>query len=236
MLRRTFCSALLGAVVALRHALPHVVSPAYAAEPARDPLQDGSESTHRRTGDVVEAAYYGELTAHLHYISFARVARLEGYPNIAYLFSALSVSELIHAERFREVLVGLERSPEKTRELVLRVASTRENLETAAHREIEKIDLIYPQFVKRLGAGNHAEALLYSGYAWESHKQHRDQIAEIRRWVGTFFDAVARRIEDRDDRYFICVECGSTVNELPEEDCPICRQSADKYREVNREG
>lgn len=82
---------------------------------------------------------------------------------------------------------------------------------------------------------SHAEALRYRGYAWEFHKQHRDQIAELRRWAGTFSDTVARRIEDRDDRHFICGECGSTVTALPPADWLICRQSVDRYREVKRE-
>jgi len=69
-------------------------------------------------------------------------------------------------------------------------------------------------------------------FAWESEKQHRDLIIKIQKAVSNWFRLVISRIEGKSARYFVCQVCGSTLTEIPENHCPICNHSNDKYTEV----
>ena len=69
-------------------------------------------------------------------------------------------------------------------------------------------------------------------YAWSSEQQHRDKIKQILRWAPAFFEKVARTIDEKTGRYFICQICGSTVNAVPAATCPICKFPSTHYRGI----
>ena len=56
------------------------------------------------TTDVLKDAYVSEMIASTHYSGFCRKAVEEKFPNMAYLFSAFSISEKIHADNYRRIL------------------------------------------------------------------------------------------------------------------------------------
>lgn len=229
--RRRFFRRVAEGVVAL--SIPSTVF-ARDTRMVDEAAENGGPGTHPETVKVMEAAYYAELVAHLHYQVFSRIALVEGYSNIAYLFVALGTSEFVHASKFKTVLSDLAAEPGDMSPLTLNTSTTKANLEKAARNELEKIDVMYPSFVSRIQPEGHKDSLRYSAYAWESHKQHRHHIQKIERWVGSFFGAVAKRLERQTGPFFVCTNCGSTVTELPVDACQICHDHVHLHTEIAR--
>jgi rubrerythrin len=166
------------------------------------------------------------------YIEFGRKARDDGYRGIAYLFTAFAASEAIHASNFEKILLRLNAEVAPIQKPAVRVGSTRENLKMAVDEEIDSIDDFYPKLLDQLKPEGHEDAISSVRYAWASEQQHRDKIRQIQRWSGTLFERVAKTIDQTTGQYFVCQICGSTLNAIPAERCPICKQPAAHYRRI----
>lgn len=184
---------------------------------------------------VLKKSFANEVAAHRRYSAFAKKARAEGYPNIAYLFVGLACSEKIHARNFKKVLADLGVTVKEVFQSEIDISSTKENLKSACYVELKEIDHIYPSCIERAKKEGHADAVRNFKYAWESEKQHRDLIEKIQSGTGIFFGALTKKIEGTPVEYFVCQTCGSTVVELPKEHCPICTGSQGTYRKISKE-
>lgn len=183
------------------------------------------------TVTALHERYADEVTAHRQYGAFAREAHDEGYPAIAHLFRGLAASEAVHAANFARLLRELDEVP-ATPLVDFEIRSTRENLQQAATVEAEEIDREYPAILERVNAEQHEEAIRFINYAWKAEQQHRDLILKIKKAASWYFGMLASKIEGSPTRYYVCQICGSTVNELPGSQCPICDHPPDQYREV----
>ncbi len=171
-----------------------------------------------------------ETAAHHRYVEFGRHAKLEGYRGLAYLYTALATSELIHAQNYTRVLATLGELISESEVAPIPLGTAKENLIYAAERELDSIEETYPALLRAIDAERHADAIAVVRHSWASHKQHLDIIEKIQRWSPSFFESVARKIDEKTDHYFVCQVCGSTVTELPEDACPICKEPSSKYR------
>jgi len=185
------------------------------------------------TVDVLKAAYVSEMMAHRHYVGFCRKAVEERYPNLAYFFRALAMSEKIHGDNYKRILAALNGGLEEP-ELEIIVGNTKANLGSAAEKELLKIRKTYPDFLARLEKESHDEAVIHCMYSWKSHRQHEQKINEIRKYWKLFFGSVARRIESLKLDFHVCEICGSTVDEPPKTPCEICNYPASYYQKVPR--
>ena len=170
-----------------------------------------------------------EMAAHFRYAQFSRKADQEGYKGIAYMFTALATSEVIHAQNYDRLLVLLGAAIDKHEAPALDISDTKANLISAANAEVNAIENVYPDILEDLRAEDHSETLRHVGYAWKSHRQHRDIIEKIQKWSPDFFETVAKRIDEQTDRYFVCQICGSTLYEIPDSKCPICEYPSTHY-------
>lgn len=151
---------------------------------------------------------------------------------MAYLFAAFAASEWVHASNFGKILTQLNVELAPIARPAIQAGTTRDNLIRAANGEMSSIEAFYPKLLEQLRPEGHADAMAMVQYAWDSEKQHRDRIAQIQRWTGTFFEQVARTIDDKTGRYFICQICGSTVNAVPAGHCPVCKFPPTHYRGI----
>jgi rubrerythrin len=174
----------------------------------------------------------GERKAYTRYRVFGRDAAEEGYQGIAYMFGAISLSELIHAQNYNRVLVSLGRRREEPAEVLPVIGTTKENVIAAMEAEIATIDEVYPAILAGVQKDELAIALRNVQYSWASHVQHRDTLEKIRRYSPDHFETVARRIDDATDRYFLCQICGSVQTEIPADHCSICEQDPANYSYV----
>jgi rubrerythrin len=191
-----------------------------------------AQSKYPETISVLQTLYLDEIQAFNDYQAYAKKAASEKYPNIARLFITLSTSESIHARNFKKVLSNIGAEAEEVPGFEPKVSSTRKNLRLATAVELEEIDNKYPQFIKQITPENHAEAIQYITYAWESEKQHRELLKKIKSGTGIFFGLLTQKIEGSPSPYFVCQNCGSTLSEIPEATCPICGGPPAKYTEI----
>lgn len=185
------------------------------------------------TIEILKEAYWAERIANRHYDEYCRKALLDNYPNIAYLFSALSISEKIHADNYQKLIFSLGSKIEK-KEIRVSLAATKKNLNIAALRELEKINIFYPKVFKELSSESHDQAVLNCMYSWKSHQQHEKMINDIKKYSGFLFRLLAKKIENMNPNYFVCEICGSTIDEKPEQPCIICNYPDSHYKNLKR--
>jgi len=178
-------------------------------------------------------AYRSEMMANRHYLSYCQKALSENYPNIAYLFSSLAVSEKIHADSYLELILSLGSSLEST-DFPVSISTTKTNLNTAAIKELDKINEFYPEIFKKLSTESHDQAIIDCMYSWKSHQQHEMMINKIKKYSGFFFGSLARKIESMDPNYYVCEICGSTIDENPITPCEICNYPSSHYTKLDR--
>lgn len=180
---------------------------------------------------ALQQRYADEVIAHQRYGAYARHAFDEGYPAIAHLFKTLAASEAVHAKNFSRLLHELGQQPVAP-SVQVESGSTREHLREAATVEAQEIDQEYPAILERIEAEQHTEAIRFITYAWQAEQQHRELILKIKKGASWFFGMLVSRIEGSPTRYHVCRVCGSTVSELPSDQCPICSHLPEDYREV----
>lgn len=187
------------------------------------------------TISVLKKTYQEETKASRAYLEFSQKAHQESYPEIAYLFNALSLSESIHAGNARKLLEELRVKVAEIPKQEIKVRSTQENLHEAATNELNEIDRIYPELLQKIKPEGHAGAHRIITYAWESEKQHRDLIKKIKTVSGVSVTVVSRELKRTSMEtpdYFVCQVCGSTLTELPPDSCPICKSPVSHYKKV----
>ena len=192
-----------------------------------------TDSRYQLTLNILKEAYWAEIIANKHYTGYCQKALTENYPNIAYLFSALSISEKIHAHNYLELISSLGSTLE-TKEIPLSIADTKTNLNVAAGRELDKINRFYPDILDKLSSESYDQAVIDCMYSWKSHKQHNKIINNVKKYSGIFFRPLADKIERMNPNYYVCTICGSTINEKPAIPCEICNYPLFHYKKLNR--
>ena len=204
------------------------------------PFQKKSSASDNRpsilypeTISVLKLAFNSEMTAHTNYLSYSEKATAEKYPNIAYMFKAFAFSEKIHAENYNKILNGLNTktifSP-----ILINVDDTQSNLSKAAQKELEKIEITYPRFLKEIESEGYDEAIKNLIYSWKSHRQHEEKIKKIHKYASYFFGSVATEIESMTLEIHVCEVCGSTIEKAPTSTCDICNKAPSNYIKIDR--
>jgi rubrerythrin len=123
----------------------------------------------------LEAALAGESQAHIKYRYFAKMARAEGFEEVARHFEHTADQELLHAWGHLELLVG---KPD-----------TRKCLEMAIEGETYEFTTMYPEFLA--GAKNEQEIAEYKEQIAES-KEHAEEFAAVLAKAEKRFAALAK--------------------------------------------
>ena len=185
-----------------------------------------------KTIKFLQVAHKREIAMYRQYVEFGRKAKVEGYRGIAYLCAAFATAELIHAQNFAKILSRLDVEIVPVSKAQMKVSSTRDNLMKAANDEIDDIDSFYPGMINHVNSEGVQDAITFAAFTWESEKQHRDVLMKIQRWAAWFYEKVAKTIDEKTDQYFVCQICGSTMDEIPPDKCPICHFSVEHYRKI----
>ena len=127
----------------------------------------------------LESALAGESQAHLKYRYFAKLARAEGFEEVARHFEHTADQELLHAWGHLELLVGKP--------------TTKECLEMAIEGETYEFTTMYPEFLAE--AKNEQETAEYKDQIAES-REHAEQFAAVLARAEKRFAALAK-IEKR---------------------------------------
>ena len=113
----------------------------------------------------LESALAGESQAHVKYRYFARIAREEGYEDVARHFEHTADQELKHAWGHLELLIG--------------TPTTKECLEKAIEGETYEFTTMYPTFQGQASDEMYDHAVKEFGEQIEESKEHAAQFAEV---------------------------------------------------------
>jgi len=130
----------------------------------------------------LEAAFAGESQAHTKYRYFAKIAREEGYEEVAQHFEHTADQELLHAWGHLELIVGQP--------------STRECLEKAIEGETYEFTQMYPQFESIAVAEGDVNAANEARQQIAESREHAEQFAAVLAKAQKRFAALAR-VEQR---------------------------------------
>ena len=126
----------------------------------------------------LESALAGESQAHIKYRYFARLARAEGFEDVAKHFEHTADQELLHAWGHLELLIGKP--------------TTKECLQKAIDGETEEFTYMYPTMLKEaIEEGNTAAAAEAEEQIAES-KEHAAQFAQVLAKAEKRFAALAK--------------------------------------------
>ena len=130
----------------------------------------------------LEAALAGESQAHVKYRYFAKIARDEGFEDVAKHFEHTADQELLHAWGHLDLLIGKP--------------NTRQCLEMAIEGETYEFTQMYPQFKTIAEHEGNLEAAIEAQHQIDESKEHAEQFSEVLKKAEKRFAALAK-IEQR---------------------------------------
>jgi len=113
----------------------------------------------------LESALSGESQAHIKYRYFAKIAREEGFEDVARHFEHTADQELLHAWGHLELLIGKP--------------TTKECLEKAIEGETYEFTTMYPDFKRAAELEGNVNAALEASVQIEESKEHAEQFAAV---------------------------------------------------------
>lgn len=113
----------------------------------------------------LESALAGESQAHIKYRYFAKIARAEGFEDVAKHFEHTADQELQHAWGHLELLIGKP--------------STKECLEKAIEGETYEFTTMYPDFKRAAELEGNTKAAFEANHQIEESKLHAVQFGEV---------------------------------------------------------
>ena len=135
----------------------------------------------------LESALAGESQAHIKYRYFARIAREEGFEDIAKHFEHTADQELKHAWGHLELLIGKP--------------STAECLHKAIEGETYEFTVMYPDFEREAIFEGNNEAALEARLQSDESREHAQQFADILAKAEKRFAAL-KKVEERHARAY----------------------------------
>ncbi len=169
-------------------------------------------------------AFIGESQARNRYSFYAKIAKKEGYEQIASIFLETAEQEKVHAKRLFEHIQELKKD---NNEIIVKTIApsiyktTEENLQAAIDGETYEFEEMYPEFAKiarEEGLDEIAKRLEAIAIAENHHRERYQKILDQFK-AGTIFKK-DKKIQ------WICRECGYVhEGEEPPEECPSCNHS-----------
>lgn len=130
----------------------------------------------------LESALAGESMAHIKYRYFAKLARAEGFEDVAKHFEETADQEIKHAWGHLELLVG---KPD-----------TRKCLELAIEGETHEFTTMYPQYERQAKAEHNIEAVKEFNEQGRESNEHAQQFKKVLELAQKRFNAL-KKVEER---------------------------------------
>jgi len=187
----------------------------------------------RKTAENLAKAFAGESMARNMYISFSKIAKKEGFEQIAAAFQLTADNEREHASWTSKLINALSAgAAEKFDEIKIdatvstSLGNTAANLRAAIDGELHEATTMYPEFAdvaESEGLPEVAKRLRAIGVAEAHHAEnYKKMLAQVE--AGTFFKK-EQKVE------WVCRECGYVhiAEEAPER-CPACDRDRAYYQ------
>lgn len=183
---------------------------------------------------VLTQAFIGESQARNRYHFYSKIAKKEGYIQIASIFAMTADQEKEHATwlfKMIQDIKGDKNEIEVTATAPLVLGDTKENLKAAIEGEMYEKDIMYPDFAKIvLEEGNEGFAKRLESIAI-SEGHHAERYGKLLKVLedGTIF-------KKQEPVVWVCAECGYVhVGMEPPKVCPACAHPQGYYYLMNEE-
>jgi Rubrerythrin len=178
-------------------------------------------------------AFAGESMARNRYTMFAKIAKKEGFEQIAEVFLMSADNEREHASWLFKLISQLQTKAGISGEKIVIEAevptvcgTTEENLKTAIAGENYEHTQMYPDFARvadEEGLPDIAQRLLAIAKAEEHHENRYQKVLEVVE-AGAVFEKAA-------DSWWVCRECGYIhFGKIPPAVCPSCDHPQSYYQ------
>lgn len=170
-----------------------------------------------RTEKNLLTSFAGESQARMRYTYFAKVAKKEGFEQIAAIFMETAEQEKEHAKRMFKYLEGGEVEIIATYPAGV-ISCTLNNLQAAANGEHEEWAMVYPHFADIAEEeGFHEIAAMYRNIC-VAEKNHEERYRAFVKNIET-----ARVFAKDNEVVWQCHNCGYIhVGKEASEECPAC--------------
>ena len=179
----------------------------------------------KKTIENLVKAFIGESQARNRYTFYAKVAKNEGFEQIAEIFQVTADNEREHASNlFRLINELKKKSNEELDEIKVEaeaptiLGSTAENLKAAIAGENYEHTTMYPEFADVAEREGFPEIATRLRAIAKAEKHHEERYRKLLRQVesGTFF-------KKEKEVWWVCRECGYIhFGKQPPETCPSC--------------
>jgi len=186
-----------------------------------------------KTVENLTKAFIGESQARNRYTFYAKIAKKEGFEQIAEIFLITAENEKEHAKWLFRLINGLkEKSKENLDEIRVEAAAptilgdTTENLKAAIAGENYEHTKMYPEFAdvaEKEGFPEIAKRLRAIAIAEKHHEERYQKLLEEVE-AGTVF-------KKEKEVWWVCMECGYVhFGKEPPEECPSCSHPRSFYQ------
>lgn len=185
-----------------------------------------SIETNAKSKENMKAAFKGETANSAKYTAYSIIAEQEGYQQVALLFKAASISEIIHANNHKAVLqesnisVPLMR-PEFT------VKTNEDNLQEAIACETYEATTMYPDFLATAKAAGNQMEMLSLNFAYKTEKKHKGL------YEAALYALQHNAVSSLPTVFYVCPTCGNTYEKKAPARCSISMTSAEKFIKIN---
>jgi rubrerythrin len=173
-------------------------------------------------------AFAGESQARNRYTMFAKIAKKEGYEQIAALFEETAANELEHAKIFFRYLEGGSCEITATYPAGIE-GTTAENLLAAANGEQEEWDELYPEFAKIADEEGFKKIAASFRMIAKIEKEHEARYRKLLEKVEK--DLV---FKSEDQVMWVCRKCGHIhFGKQAPGMCPVCKHPRAYFERKN---
>jgi rubrerythrin len=179
----------------------------------------------KNTIENLVKAFIGESQARNRYTFYAKIAKKEGFEQIAGIFLITAENEKEHASNLFKLINELKKkSNERLDEIKVEavaptvLGSTAENLKAAIAGENYEHTKMYPEFANVVENEGFPEIAARLRAIAKAEKHHEERYKKLLKEVeaGTFF-------KKEKDVWWVCRECGYIhFGKEPPEECPSC--------------
>ncbi len=186
----------------------------------------------KQTLECLAKAFIGESQARNRYTMYSKVAKKEGFEQIAEIFLVTADNEREHAAQIFKLIKELKDKGEKFDELNVEAGvpttygTTAENLKAAIAGENWEHVTMYPEFAaiaKKEGLTEIADQLLAIAKAEEHHEERYLKLLKVVEDGSAF--------KKDKEVYWVCRECGYVhYGKVPPAKCPSCGHERKYYQ------
>lgn len=195
-------------------------------------LKFNSLKVMKKTIENLTKAFIGESQARNRYTFYSKIAKKEGFEQIAEIFLITADQEKEHASWLFKLINELKKGDKNLDEIKVEaiaptiLSNTAENLKAAIAGENYENTIMYPEFAetaKKEGLPEIAERLRAIAKAEEHHEErYKKLLREVE--TGTVF-------KKEKEVWWICRECGyQHLGKEPPEKCPSCDHQRSFYQ------